>query len=546
MINNFKNFGILPFILFLFLALQLSLQISKSLLWNDEAYTAVYTQRTLAYGYPKNNDGKNDVYLGLTQDGKKVFSNESLDANVEIGWLNYYFLVPFEMLASQLDNIYLQTFCLRFPYVLLGLWSIFNLIFLLKTKAQRGFRGYIALFLFFIIISVSFHLNITEVRYYAPTVFLLSLLLKIYAQTSKYKFVYILGTLVSLFHIFFPAFFIAIFSLGLFEIINFSKHKNKKLFLETLYPLLASVLINLPFFFFYKIISFQNFAVPENSPSYLNNLTELFSYLWKYEFLLLFIILKGIKLIVFFFLKQHRNKLHLISIYDIFFFSYAFIICLSPIPFLFTRYYLFLIPLMYFILIFDLVEITPLFKGQKAFLLGIMVICLAQLFIPFHEKNIFDKEASSKYKHIKNYYASLLTPYEGPLDIVIPYLKQHYRNTESLIVASNYEEPSLIYYLHCKTIIGLKQTHLMADTLLTPDIVFYRKMWAQESPAGPFESLIQKASYEKIQFPVFDYMVNQIPQLNYIPHHLYFTKKTNNPAWQTTIFVHENNLLEKR
>jgi hypothetical protein len=134
----------------------------------------------------------------------------------------------------------------------------------------------------------------------------------------------------------------------------------------------------------------------------------------------------------------------------------------------------------------------------------------------------------------KNYFQEINTPYKGPLDYVIPYIKTNYINTEDLVIATNYEEPSYIYYLGSKIIIGFTGINLEENQKMAPDIIILRRYIIPNSDI--IKSLISGGDYKKTLFPVFDYPVNNIPELILSPYHLFTTKYTNDPNKMTAIY----------
>ena len=72
---------ILIFIISLFI-FSVFKNISRPLLWNDEAETAEYARRIITYGYPKVDDGKNILNLTSYPD-KSLGVKESIDACIQ-------------------------------------------------------------------------------------------------------------------------------------------------------------------------------------------------------------------------------------------------------------------------------------------------------------------------------------------------------------------------------------------------------------------------------------------------------------------------------
>jgi hypothetical protein len=104
--------------------------------------------------------------------------------------------------------------------------------------------------------------------------------------------------------------------------------------------------------------------------------------------------------------------------------------------------------------------------------------------------------------------------YKGDLDYVIPYIISKVKNPEKLVVATNYEETSFMYYLKCKTTIGFLKYNLEADMKIQPDIVIYKKGWDSQNDHEIFLQLLKRAEYVPVYFPVVDYFVNNIPEVS--------------------------------
>jgi hypothetical protein len=104
--------------------------------------------------------------------------------------------------------------------------------------------------------------------------------------------------------------------------------------------------------------------------------------------------------------------------------------------------------------------------------------------------------------------------YKGTLDYIIPYILKNAKSPEKLIVATNYEETSFMYYLKCKTIIGYVNNNLKEDIGIEPDILLHRRQWASKKNNEIFAQLYNRAQFKPVSFPVQDYYVNNIPEIN--------------------------------
>jgi len=156
---------------------------------------------------------------------------------------------------------------------------------------------------------------------------------------------------------------------------------------------------------------------------------------------------------------------------------------------------------------------------------------------------IFLQSAPPKILPIVNHIYEIFHQYKGPMDYAIDYIKSNYKNTKALTVATNYEEYSYVYYLGCKAAVGYVGNNLEEDLKLSPDIIIVRKRNAWVNPRC-FDKFLQKSSYRKISFPVYDYPVNNLPELSYpyIPH-LFKTKLADNEAARLEMYVKQDSRL---
>ena len=78
--------------------------------------------RILNYGYPKVHDGKNVVNISGAPD--EIAIDEKSDAYLGHVWGQYYFCAMGEFFARKINDIYLKTAVLRFPFALAGFMGI--------------------------------------------------------------------------------------------------------------------------------------------------------------------------------------------------------------------------------------------------------------------------------------------------------------------------------------------------------------------------------------------------------------------------------------
>jgi hypothetical protein len=130
----------------------------------------------------------------------------------------------------------------------------------------------------------------------------------------------------------------------------------------------------------------------------------------------------------------------------------------------------------------------------------------------------------------------LFTPYKGPLDYTIPAIKEKYKKTDTLIIATNYEETSYMYYLGSKVTLGFVGNNLEKDSQVLPHVMSFRKTWGIYSTI--FQNFMRTTPYLRESYPVYDSPVNNIPELNFIPafNHKFETVYTENEQEKVDLY----------
>ena len=514
--------------------------IQYPLLWNDETETAMYAKRILQYGYPKISDGKNMVWLSEIPD-KQLGIDKRLDSCSALVWGQYYFASIEEFIAEKFDDPYIKTALLRIPFALAGLLGLcimaLSIIGIIgKSLPQKIF--FLIAFFAFSLFSVSLTLHLREVRHPALVVFLSACVLYIYFSYRYYNrlkiapyFVFTALFLFLLYHVFNIVFFIFCLTIVLCEFITLLKEKNTRRFLLNAAPIFTVFILVAPFFLFCQTFSYgkayRDFYQTFCELSWNAGILSLLRFFQKYEFLYLALTAKA----VFFFIRAYCLKLRInpgpailqrmkiSNFLSLLFIVYAAIISFFPTTFLFERYYIVLQPIMTMILLldvfgtFDLISVASpisrarLNKGLYSMLLAIILLL----------------NGPNKIEQMKGHIYELSHQYKGPLDFAIPFLRSNYKNTENLVIATNYEELAYAYYLGSKVLIGFVGNNLAEDAAARPDIIIFRKRPTFTDPEI-FRRFLLRDKYKRVLFPVLDYMVNNIPdQSNPFIKHLYKT-----------------------
>jgi hypothetical protein len=536
----------------LFLA-SLFKNISYPLFWADESMTAMGGVRVLEYGYPKVHDGKN-VFYDLLHPDKTLGIDKKTDAYIGgAGWGQYYFATLGVKLAELSDDFYTKTAIIRSTFTLAGLAGLVILALLgmqfFGTRLSR--RGFLALFVFFEVISMPLALHLREARYYPLVICVTALTIFIYARYRILKNVgyatYGISLIVLLFLsflIFSPAYFIFLGSFFLFETALlagdlFSRHRGKrdgterpapavkkilKEYVLALLPVVVSLITILPLLSFFETFYIARKMAAFNLIIYRTTRQEMyvdnFLVLWRYfassDFIYLAIFLKacllfclGLKWRGRTAVTLDRRKLAFSSFLSIFFVLYFAAMCKIP-NFPYTRYFIPLQPVLAVIVILDAAVVYDFISGYGSaaagYLRGLLaaIVAVAALF------NI-----ATNFDYLKGHLFEITHQYRGPLDYVIPYIRDHYPNPENLVIAANYEETSFMYYLGAKVTVGYVGQNLMQDYQVVPDIIIFRK--SHEAFAPVFRYLLAQRNFVPVAFPVYDWLVNNFPELNQAP-----------------------------
>ena len=527
--------------LFIFLVFK---NIQYPLLWNDEGETMVFAERILSYGFPKADDGKNTLNL-CEFEKRDLCVRQGLGAYVFEPWIQFYIAVPGAFLAHNFTDIYLKTALARIPFTLIGCLSliIFGLTITKLYKEGKQKLFFIALFIFLEALSPFLLLHLRQARSYPVTLLFSAIIIYLYVNHNFLKKfslrtynISIITLLFLLFHLFYPVYIIFIVTFTLHVLITFTFSKNRRSILRSFMPYALSVITILPSLWFFNTIPIVFQAKESFSflPSrYFILLKRIIYFFSIYEFLLPIIYLKTIIISCFAFSAQFRkyisSSLHTqVSLL----FTLLFVVSVLIIPYgpyFYFRYTLPLQPILTMVLLLDLCVTIVIFKKIKRrikyFAAPPLLILLVLSLAP---------SLSVKPVLFINYLREISVAYKGPLDFIIPYIKSNYNDPKNLIIATNYEEPSYIYYLDSKIIVGHTGINLEKDRKIAPDIIILRRYIFPNS--NVIKDLISEGNYKKTPFPIFDYPVNNIPELILSPFHLFSTKYTNDPNEMLEIY----------
>jgi hypothetical protein len=513
----------------------------------------MFGRRVLQYGYPKVHDDKNSLYLWSDQN-HDVGTRSNGDVYIAEGWTQYYLAAFGDSLANQSNDIYVKTAMLRIPFAIAGLLGIIIFGLTIGLFFDKNKKWALIAFFIFELFSISLILHLREVRYYSLIILFASIIFNVYLRytilkTLKYK--YYLGAIslliVLLFHTHYPIAAAFMLALGIHSLILAFSRCEKKLsifvheFFKLALPLFVSLLFIVPSLVYFKTLITANALTTEYALGfgvYVSNVVLALSFFAKFEFLCLAIFLKILRFLLF--RNNQDNKatnneilIKASNFLTLFFCVYILVIARSL--YVFERYIIVLQPVLVCIILLDILLCWRMFHrvfvagsyGRKTMLKMFLVLILMAIGL-----NLIPQ-----IKSIKGHLYEITHQYKGPLDFAIPYIQEKYSDPSKIIIATGYEENSLMYYLNSKVIVGYVGNNLIEDAKLQPDIIVYRKFYP--TYIDVFNNFLSGAKYQKISFPVFDYPVNNIPELNYMASHLFKTKLTNNDAEKLDIYLKE-------
>lgn len=541
------------FVLLLF-AFSLFKNIAYPLLWNDEASTAMFGKRILEYGYPKAHDEKNYLYY-FNDPNHNIGVRSNGDVHIAEGWMQHYLASLGDYFAQKTDDLYTKTALLRTPFALAGFLAIiiFGITISLFFKNNKK-KAFIAFFLFELI-SVSLILHLREVRYYSLILLFSAILINVYLRytilkTLNYKhYVWITALfIVLLFHTHYPIAAIFMLTFGLHSLFLSYLECEKKIltfiynFFKSTLPLFISLLFIIPSLVYFKTFTMVNTITEQSAwgiKNYISNIIWALSFFAKFEFLYLAIFLKILLFLILYFKRKIttiENKLLIKTSNFLSLFFCVYILVIARTVFVFERYTIVLQPILIFIILLDIMTCWYIFnettsqeinkkKTSSRVLITIISIAIWVNLIPLMEP-------------LKGHLYELTHQYKGPLDFAIPYIQKKYEDPSKIIIATNYEENSYMYYLGSKTIIGYVGNNLEEDKKLEPDIIILRKFFIpSQGYEYIFDNFMKKNKYVKIDFPIFDYPFNNIPELNFNIPHLYKTTFANNDSEKLYLYI---------
>ncbi len=499
--------------------------ISYPLLWHDESDTVMFAKRVLEFGYPKVHDGKNVVY-GLPPhrlpDGRLALrSSAKLDAYTGAPWAYYYFGAIGVALAADADDLYAKTAWLRLPFATLGVLGLGVLLWGVLEAMGGSVRSRLAFasaYWALAAYSVSLILHLREARYYGLIVFLSCALLVVFLRyhvlgrlsTTRY-WVLVTGLLFLIFNTFYPVYAVFVAALGLNlagSALRSSRPGRERLreLLRGALPLLASLVLTLPLLAFFDFLGQTQGWIEgwgASLGSYAANLHSVGLILARYEFLVPALAMRLVVVLGSDRADDAAAGLRRRIAGFLLLFCACYVLLVSIAPFIWERYFIALSPAITTLLLLDTwtfagrLRAAPRLRGSAA--AGILVAAC------------FAVNVGLRVPELRGRLYEITHRYEGPLDYIVPYLRERHPDPSRLVIATNYEDPVYMYYLGCRVTIGFYGANLAEDLGLQPDVIVFRP-W--DNQRRILEWLKSRARYEARVFPIRSSKANNVPGLS--------------------------------
>ena len=474
------------------------------LLWQDEAETAMFGRSVLGFGVPKIHVDRNILYgapLPLA-----LGRSESLDAYLGSPWGQYYFAAPAVAWSDRASDLATHTWRMRAPFALagwLGVLLIGAAAARLWPAAAGGRAGFWLGYGVCLLLSVSLQLHLREVRYYPLVVLALGAIAWLAARRRDLLLV---PVLFALFNLFYPA-FVAVVATASGAIALRAWGARSFSALRGVAPYAIACIAVLPLVAFFDLPAqsrafFGEFNSEHNALAH--QLVSAIHYLLRYEFGLPAALgaaaLAAARWQIGPTPREVRPALAATGL--VLALGAVWLLLIARTPLFFSRYVVALSPLFSAICVLEAGCLVALRRTAAARVAtaGLAVLAITAI-----------GSAVARVPELRGRIAELREPYRGPLDHVIPYLAAYYPNPADLVIATNYEDFSFMFYLRATTTFGYYAPERERDLTLVPDVIFPRP-WPVNQRA--LEYLANQGPYGAETFPVANTRVNNLPELS--------------------------------
>jgi 4-amino-4-deoxy-L-arabinose transferase-like glycosyltransferase len=479
-----------------------------TLLWQDEAETALVAKNILKYGIPKAFDGKNLVCVqgGNTFDSNYVWTYTP--------WVHFY------LTAASFAIFGISNFTARLPFALFGFLSIIYFYCFCRFRLKLAFRQSF-LCCTIMLFSIPLLLHFRQCRYYAPAVFFTLFFIDSFIsfiQNKRGKEVLFILSGLLLFNTSYITFFASLLPCYFYVFVFPGKNVNKKSFI---FSNILLFIVILPWALIYRL---------QQKTEYLNveiagNIGRYLSYIGDFALPTVFIFI----IIIAFYLVYSKTKSSLVSdigrffpaviknipyyqFFAIYVVTFIFVVSFAREPHF--RFIIPLFPVLFIIISFFLLE---LFKKNRA-------IFFVTLFFYLLSLNYNYKIFNPGYKGKKywpmclEYLYELTHNYAGYNGALINFFKANAQETDIILIG--YEDLPLMFYSNLQVIGGLHKVGIMEYfgrkelapySVKLPDWIVFKGFFEDEEPI--IKQIINSAPYKKLELtlPVLNWENREDP-----------------------------------
>jgi hypothetical protein len=501
--------------------------ISYPLLWQDEAETVMFGTRVLEYGYPKVHGEPNVLYEFGSNIAVGV--KEGIDAYIGTTWGHFYFAVPGVLWARGADDFYAKTARLRLPFALAGAAGLAVWVLALAPVYRgqpRRAQLFAGLFFLFAALSISLVLHLREARYYSLLILLSGAIALVYLRHRVFgtlggvPYAAALASLLFLvFHTFFAAYFFlaALLALdGIAASLRAGGDAAERLrrALGALAPILASAVLVAPFAIF-----FETFAIASSFREdlgftlggYLENASLFLVHFCRHEYLAPAIFFR-LAIVGADFAARRRGEAaapgegrRVAALLAWFVAIYVAGVCANPL--VYERYFVVLSPAVIGWVLLDafaLFDAVPRLAPPGRRRLAAAAVLVAML-------AVVATTSRSRVDDVRGRLEEITDPYRGPLDFAITRIAEASPRPAELVIATNYANHPLMYYLGSHVIVGTNLNNIVRERGLDPDVVIPRLRWPRGQ--GELRAFLARGEYTSEALPVRDLHFNNTPAL---------------------------------
>jgi hypothetical protein len=436
----------------------------------------------------------------------EIGRNAALDAYLGSPWGQYFFAAPAVAWSDRAGDLATRTWRVRLPFALAGWLGVLLLgsVAARLWPASAGPRAWFWVgFGACLVLSVSLQLHLREVRYYPLVVLALGAIAWLAARRRAALHAL---ALFALFNLFYPA-FAAVVVTGCGALaLRACRARTLALARDAApYALASAAALPLVALFRLPEQSRAFFAKFHGSSfAFAHELASAVAYLLRFEFALpaaigavaLIAARRGHGPAA----RELRSALAACEL--VLALAVVWLLLISRTPLFFSRYLVALSPLLSAACVLQAGCLVALRRtgAKRAATVGLAAVAVAWVAC-----------AAARTPELRGRLFELREPYRGPLDHVIPYLAERYPNPADLVIATNYEEFSYMFYLRATTVLGYYAPEPERDLAFAPDVIVPRP-WPVH--LRELQHLADQGSYVAREFPVANTRANNLPELS--------------------------------